>query len=873
MSPTNTTARSGTKRHGEASSADSGRQKRAKIHAARSIAAQTGEAGLSNGQLQLDAFVAAHEFEMASLQQSMATSKAVSASRAFQKVPRALRRRTASHNAKRVPRRLRSRARREMAQDKTPVVEARRRKPRTTRARIRAETARRLGLLAARVRKRQRRRLGQSGSGLLAAAAAQGGANDAQGGGGTNDAQGGGGAGDAQGGEGGGEGGGGEGRGGEGRGGRGENGHAGRPKIRPNMLNAPPKACSKFGRRQRNKTWLPTHTWHAKRARMTDPKNPLWRFALALTPTDKVHRATHRTLGEKGTMVWDMSYMSTIGLYGNCTGLQRVLERIGLNDDACWKQRGSKWRLGTRAWTGMLSRDQEGYRRPLCPATVLWNPASAEACKQRQVWLRVPPSAFLESFDELVRLCKMQKPRVYVEDLRFDIGSLELTGPASTETLLAVLTPYSTQSLAKSPHGALFETLHGLTNPAALPTNAVLHFCIHEPRRPWHAWQQPGAHRLAERLASWPAEEGLQAAALFDPEARHAASSLFPDKAMQARRACLQPTHAHAHAHGAIPISLIASSPAGSTLSQGSWTLLAPWRCILPLWHAVVRLPLASGLTPRFGGLDETMQLAFERGLPWFPADYPATHAGAEWELARRRERTRLWEQRPKSKRIHWSSLDLGAGRRGELGHGLSCHFEVLFGLDDDASSLRHLTHVPKPAFDALVADCRLVPPPSPNALLTVRLRLLARGTVSPCARIYRLPSAPSRAEPSSSTDATHSLLPSDLRAQWLARLPCSLALSSPPASHAPPTRHMQPRPWPAAPPLKTPPLVPDAHDLVGFVTTGSFCLATGRSTAIGSIALHKVLAHVRSHYNEGTLCIVRNAGQSHGWLAQWQAL
>ena len=45
----------------------------------------------------------------------MQRSKTALTSRAFQQVPRALRRRTASHNVKRVPRRLRARAKREVS--------------------------------------------------------------------------------------------------------------------------------------------------------------------------------------------------------------------------------------------------------------------------------------------------------------------------------------------------------------------------------------------------------------------------------------------------------------------------------------------------------------------------------------------------------------------------------------------------------------------------------------------------------------------------------------------------------------------------------------------------------------------------------------
>ncbi|PHH86982.1 hypothetical protein CDD83_9462 [Cordyceps sp. RAO-2017] len=640
---------------------DGARQKRAKLHAARNIPVQPAEAALRDGELDLQAFVAAHEFEIKSLEQSMATSKAVGTSRAFQKVPRGLRRRTASHNPKRVARRLRARARREMAEDKTPVVEPRRRKPRTTRARIRAETAKRLAVLAARKRRRQQPKQAEAAGrdGQEPADADAAAARDA-----------------------------------------GVVGRKPRPKIRRNQLNEPPRPPAKFRKRQINKTWLPTHTWHAKRAHMTEPKNPLWRFAIPITPNDKIYRPTHRSQGERGTMVWDTSYMSTIGLYGRVAGIERVLRGLGISHDACWADKGRRWRMGTRTWSGMLSRETKGggpHRRLVCPATVLWNPEPRDGrdggasgrTAQRQVYLRVHPSAFLELFNELLRLTRMEKPHTYIEDLRFEIGSVELTGPASTEALLAVLTPYATDDVPKPRHAALFESLEGLTNPATLPANSLLSFSVQDPRLryPPRRREFPGTLEaqmaLLHTMAKWPAEEGLEPYGLFDRDARHRASCLPSQRSINRRRgqaaagSLLRPTRADPP----IPVVLVASRSASSTQTQGTWTLLAPWQCILPIWYGLVHVPLVSGLNPRFGGMNEAMQVAFERGLPWFPGDFTATDAGAEWELQRRRERRREWDRRPKSKRVAWAAVDLGAGRRGEVGDGLACDFELLFGL------------------------------------------------------------------------------------------------------------------------------------------------------------------------------------------------
>lgn len=873
---------------------DASQQKRAKMHAARSIPAQPADAALKDGELDLQAFVAAHEFEIRSLEQSMAASKAVAATRAFQKVPRGLRRRTASHNPKRVPRRLRGRARREMAEDNTPMVEARRRKPRTTRARIRAETAKKLGVLAARKKRRQLKQAEAAGA-------------------------------DAK----------------EGTKSAGVAGRKPRPKIRRNALNEPPKPAAKFRKRQMNKTWLPTHPWLAKRARMTEPKNPLWRFAIPMTPNEKIYRPTHRAQGDRGAMAWDMSYMSTIGLYGNHAGIERVLRRVGVSQETCWNDKGKKWRLGVRAWTGLLSREKDRLRRSMCSSTIFWNPDSPESMasedskkNQRQVFLRMHPSAFLEVFNELLRLTKMENPRLYIEDLRFEIGSIDLTGPASTEVLLAVLTPHATKDAPSSKQAAVFRSLGALTNPASLPANAVLGFTSQDPRlqyppRKTKPSDDPQAQMdLLDTIASWPVEENLMPYALFDRNSRHQASCLPSQKSINRRRGAkgsgvfLRATDADPP----IPIILHASRSGSGTQTQGTWTLLAPWKCILPFWYSIVHCPLSSGGNPRFGGLNELQQVTFERGLPWFPADHLGTDAGAEWELEQRQKRKWAWARRPKSKRVEWASLDLGAGRKGEVGDGLACDFEFIFGLSRDrqdparpseaenvdamdidkdssastkradAPSLKLLHHISKPDFNKLLGLSAMPPPLTPNAIINVRVSLLSRGVVGACARVYRLPSTPTPIPTSSNAEVPSTIppepsssptLPHNLRAQWLARIPSS-SPNKKQKSCRPKDLEARKRllaqqllqpPPPESPPAPNQldigghPLVPDVQDLVGFVTAGSFSLAEGRGVAMGCLALDKVLPDVRGDAKAGRLCVVRNAGENVGWISRWEVI
>lgn len=90
--------------------------KRVKTSSARVLLTQTADQAVSkDGELDVAAFVKAREFEIQAMEASMGASKKASAARAFQQLPAALRRRTASHNVKRVPKRLRARTQKQVS--------------------------------------------------------------------------------------------------------------------------------------------------------------------------------------------------------------------------------------------------------------------------------------------------------------------------------------------------------------------------------------------------------------------------------------------------------------------------------------------------------------------------------------------------------------------------------------------------------------------------------------------------------------------------------------------------------------------------------------------------------------------------------------
>ncbi|KAL3449277.1 putative ribonuclease P complex subunit Pop1 [Aspergillus insuetus] len=871
-------------------------RKRAKNIDARSLAVQSSEAALSaTGELDVAAYLKAREFEIRSLETGIQKSKAALTSRAFQQVPRSLRRRTASHNVKRVPRRLRARAKREMIEDNTPTVTARRRKPAEV-MRIRLETARRLqnlnsrskakrAALKAKRTKEEEKALEEAGSHPYSIAPRV-------------------------------------------------------PKIKKNKLSRPPPPESKYKKRQRSKTWLPTHMFHAKRAHMTTTKDPLWRFAVPLSPTEKSYRPTHRASGARGGVAWDMSYISTIQLEGMETGLESVLKAVGIAGEEAWGVKGRKWRAGVRSLRAWVF-ETEGQRRPIAPVTLIrcahrptedvemtdidGGNAGGEKTNQKdktKIFIRIHPSAFLQLWNELLRLSKEQHPPVMIEDLRYEIGSIEMTGPGSTEALISSLRPLDLQGKAPgadSPE-ATWIALSGVSNPSSLPHNALLSFFVSDPRLqfPPRTSKPPSSEKdmqdLASLLSSWPSDQSPSPPALFDRRARLAAIIQSPSqKAINRRRSEAGPGQypAAQSSDPKIPVIVLASRASPQQRSSnfsGSWTVLLPWSCVTPVWYSLMYYPLSSGGNLRFGGLKEQQQVAFEAGAPWFPGDFPGTRAGWEWGLREREDAKKEWERQPKGRRVEFDSLDLGNIPKGEVGRGWACDWERLLNLDASAASktgqdtatekTQEANTNDKPAEEAQQLETISSPPLtlyqlptaqaqsalnnpslkiSDNTLATVKVNLQSRGSPSARARIYRLPTG----NPA-------------LRQKWL-----SLASMGPearaPTTHVPGFHSKQGADYDIsarqrlAASLITPGLSSDRHqehlpspleeDLIGFVTTGNYSLSEGKGTGLGSILLSKVRGSTQGAKGKGkgkkvkgqNICIVRNAGESVGRLASWE--
>ncbi|KAL9055719.1 MAG: hypothetical protein Q9162_003355 [Coniocarpon cinnabarinum] len=787
---------------------NSRQHKRSKIQDARAIASQTTGKAFGNGELDVERFVQARAFEIKALEKSIKKSRSALSTRAFQSVPRELRRRTASHNVKRVPQRLRARASKEMREDNTPTVNSRTRQAKTSgKDRLRLEIAGRKHREAERTRLRKARKREAREGGL------------------------------------------------------------GVERVRQSQLNklqSAPVSKAKFRKRQRFKAWLPTHLFHAKRAHMPPATSPLWRMAIPLCPTQKCFRPTHRAANARGAMAWDTSYMSTIGVSGTQRSIVGLLKGLGVGNgtsDSWWTGKATRWLAGSRTLEAWVYERDRQPKRAIAPVSILWQVSEQDSLDhigsaelegiRRRLFIRVHPSAFFELWDELLRLAKIQKPACVVEDLRFEVGSVQIVGPAAAEALVGTLWPVldtgSRRASSEQP-AEIWSRLRHLTTPTQLPQGATMGFDIIDPRLhhpPRTVNKQLSTHaqqELLTLLASWPVDVTQPAQRLFDRRARVLADRQLPSQKSINRRKGSAPPGEHPASVPSDPCIPIVVAAQGRTKgSQDTWTVLMPWKCVSPVWYCLMFYPLSSGGTMRFGGLEQSQQLALETGTPWFPGDFPGTQAGKAWEDVQRRKRKADWEKLPKGRRVEYDGVELGHGRKGELGDGWACDWGYLLATKDESADTQEGWRQVHPLEAANHLQSKTANETGiTHGLCAVKITMMGKGVPTTCARVYRLPTTDTRLRQAWLEKIRGSGDQDEARAQRAAsqkpgeagfvhqgRQRLAALLLDKQSAHAQTQSGLL--------------HAPEEEDLIGFMTSGNLNLTEGKGTGIANIALDLV--------------------------------
>ncbi|KAJ7459800.1 ribonucleases P/MRP protein subunit POP1-domain-containing protein [Mycena latifolia] len=460
-----------------------------------------------------------------------------------------------------------------------------------------------------------------------------------------------------------------------------------------------------FLKRQRDKSWLETHIWHAKRMKMEN----MWGYRLAITPTEKAFRPSHRA-SVHGAILHDASYQTIIQLQGPQNILRTVL-------DTCCDLQGpgpsaKRYLPGARTIDTHIYEPGQYPFGLIGPATIFWRPiptsksqaqsdvpqdtpaqstasgshkgkgkgkgkakdpseksSNADALP-RTVWIRTHPATSETVFAALqasasLALDAARKAAppgteidnigVEIEDLSGQLNAFEIMGPKSNQVLKGALSPVSQDS--REDFNKFWASMTDLQTSGSIPRGMIVGFKVLDPRLkfpPKNAKPRPtSASPIIIPSAT------LAQSELWEESTRDSLRKpRYKKKELDERRSKnlvpgtpLSPLRQDDR----VPVLLIQRSverdASSSDLALHGWTLLLP---------AGWSMPFFSSLTftgTRVGGQRERQTQAFEAGTGYFPRDYPLCATYDASASARETEERTRWERTPPAKRANYTRL------------------------------------------------------------------------------------------------------------------------------------------------------------------------------------------------------------------------
>ncbi|KAK9898144.1 POP1-domain-containing protein [Cystobasidium minutum MCA 4210] len=442
--------------------------------------------------------------------------------------------------------------------------------------------------------------------------------------------------------------------------------------------------------RQREKAWLETHIWHAKRMRMIDT----WGYRLAYTPTDKAFRPSYRA-SMHGAIVHDASYMQVLELKGDFEALKEVLSFIC--DPGAVPPYSKRYASGVRECEIDLY-EFEAYPCGLIgPATIFWealptsSSTSVGSSSLRKLFVRFHPS-ILGAVAANVQRCldavlqrATRKPststQAVEEAMRKTVVAsyrtfctFEVTGPMATDTIKACLRPINETPSEK------MSAWKNLMPPAGIPAGSILSLDVQDPRLHFPPTLARSEKSHSKAALFRPAEELAQNRHFWDAAYRkELVAPRYSKKELDDRRAKLLAPGTRLQAQAddnSIPVMLIQRSIRPNYVDKdfhgralgtdyfdkdykgrseknaiSGWTLILPQGWGGAFWHS-----LAFADT-RIGGLRERAQQHFEAGCPIFPEDYACTRAFKIEIDKKAKDASARWHRTPASKRVNFDKL------------------------------------------------------------------------------------------------------------------------------------------------------------------------------------------------------------------------
>ncbi|KPV73050.1 uncharacterized protein RHOBADRAFT_29266, partial [Rhodotorula graminis WP1] len=508
------------------------------------------------------------------MKRAMKSAKEAGTQRAFQSLPRHLRRRAASHNIRRLPLRLRERARGEVPKD------------------------------AAKPKRVSRKMLGR---------------------------------------------------------------HRTRPGLKAEM----------FKNRQKDKLWLETHVWHAKRMHMTE----IWGHRLAEKPTAKAFRASYRA-SQHGALVHDASYYQYFELVGPVEDLDKVLQVVC--DPAAPLPTFKRYSTGSREYTTNVYDAAQVYPQGLLgPATFIWAPVPSSSDAPTASTSSTPPppprrTLLVRVHPAVARSAALSIDHV-LRDLRLGLSvalnryegeflTFEVTGRRATEVVKAVLKPVKGSSDTTK---EAWRKLDPAAGPGGVPAGMILGLEVYDPRLSFPPQLDKHSPTLDPSNPLVPSADIAACPSFWSrPHRASIHTPRYKKRDLDARRShnLVPGTRLDPIAQDdRIPVLLSQRTlgPAGADSTLHGWTLTVPSGWGMPFFASLVYS------TPRVGGLRERSHQFYEAGAARFPEDFVGTPGFAEHEVRREDDERGYWERRPPAKRPSYGKLGTRWPWRMEMGEVL----------------------------------------------------------------------------------------------------------------------------------------------------------------------------------------------------------
>ncbi|KAJ7645420.1 ribonucleases P/MRP protein subunit POP1-domain-containing protein [Mycena polygramma] len=467
-----------------------------------------------------------------------------------------------------------------------------------------------------------------------------------------------------------------------------------------------------FLKRQRDKSWLETHIWHAKRMKMEN----MWGYRLAITPTEKAFRPSHRA-SVHGSILHDASYQAIIQIQGPEKIVRTVLENCC---DLQGPGPGAKRFLpGARTIDTHIYEPAQYPFGLIGPATIFWRPTpkppdaqdTPQASTQpavvgsqkrakgkgkaketpsvpldpdtvhRTAWIRTHPGTSDKVFAALrtsallvLDAARKTVPQgtqlddlgIELEDLSGQINAFEIMGPKSNQVLKGALSPVSQES--REDFKKFWASMTDLQTSGSIPRGMIVGFKVLDPRLKFPP-KNAKPHPMSASPIICPSAT-LAQSDLWEESTRDSLRKpRYKKKDIDERRSKnlvpgtpLSPLRQDDR----VPVLLIQRSVERGASSNDQ--ALHGWTLFLPAGWS---MPFFSSLTitgTRVGGQRERQTQAFEAGTAYFPRDYPLCASYDAYASKRETEEQARWERTPPAKRANYARLGTRSPWRADWG-------------------------------------------------------------------------------------------------------------------------------------------------------------------------------------------------------------